>query len=338
MEGRQNNSAPPLSVKTVAIEAYFHIRTHVSPLPEQWNVAADGIAKKTLERCGIRSNDARYFWSGRSPFPTPSFSIHQDFCPCPVQLLLLAIAFPIVLLRSKNRVALYYLVLLLAIGAIFLLSISWQRWISRLHLPLFMLASPVFAVAAERIGNSRPARAVLSGMIALLWLEAAFISVYSTDRPLVNCGIVSTCNAWTSPREHRQFAPRRNLYPFLSRIVQSIVQERPAKIGLIADQDDWEYPLWGMLRRRMGDEMPRIEHIVKENADSVDAVVYLTLNRQKRPSVVFRRNFQTDPQVIQHLGNVDTEYITVLNDASASSENESFHNPLQKPVEAESVR
>jgi hypothetical protein len=155
-------------------------------------------------------------------------------------------------LRRSPGIAGYSVALTIAF-LLFCLALKWQPWHSRLHLPLFVLASPLVGVAW-----SGASRVILVTTILLSTLAA---------RPLLRNRLAPLVGAHTvlnTPRMHQQFqsfsrdpSGRERAYVAAAEALRA---ENCADVGLMLGWDDWEHPLWVLLsdrQRRAG----RIEHV-----------------------------------------------------------------------------
>ena len=78
---------------------------------------------------------------------------------------------------------------------------------------------------------------------------------YNTTRP-----ILGKDNIFTTSRMEQYFTSRPSLADSYKEAVQIISELHCSDIGLIIGGDDWEYPLWVLLREKTN-EIIRLEHV-----------------------------------------------------------------------------
>ncbi len=155
-------------------------------------------------------------------------------------------------LRRSPRLGRYGLVL----GAAFLLFclvLKWQPWHSRLHLPLFVLASPLVGVAWE-------------GVSAMLALVSVLMTALAA-RPLLQnrlAPLVGSRTVFDTPRMHQYFQSFNDVPSAGERAYVAAAQvlgaTRCRDLGLVLGWDDWEHPLWVLLAQQAGGPW-RVEHV-----------------------------------------------------------------------------
>jgi hypothetical protein len=157
---------------------------------------------------------------------------------------------------SKNRMA-WYAGLQVTAFVLFCAYMKWQPWNSRLHLPWFILWAPFVATAITslRISWINQLLPVLLLVYALPWvlinqskpllpiprsiLEMDRLSLYFFNRP-----------------EFEQ--PYREAIRFLADAGAN------QRVGLVLNEDDWEYPLWALAKDDARTQGIVFEHIFLE--------------------------------------------------------------------------
>src|SRR4029079_17605623 len=102
----------------------------------------------------------------------------------------------------------------------------------------------------------RPYRVVLAGVLCVGALPPLFLN---PDRPLVRHRPI-----YAIPRDERYFVEVRRLYPSYRAATDYIVSTGCHRIGMWSGWNDWEYPLWALLRNRSFDV--EIRHVQVESA------------------------------------------------------------------------
>lgn len=134
------------------------------------------------------------------------------------------------------------MILTLAAGILLVgMTIRWQPFNGRLHLPLFVLGAPCIALLVGRLRGPW-----LPVAVAVLTAGALPSLIANTTRPLIPWGTQARSSVLTAPREQQYFASRPSLHPSYAAMIQQIETTGCSRIGLFADYDSWEYPLWVM--------------------------------------------------------------------------------------------
>jgi hypothetical protein len=138
-------------------------------------------------------------------------------------------------------------------GAIAFCALRWQPWNSRLHLPLFILAAPLVGVGLERWRRSGAVLAAAFCLLALPSLAA------TRPRPLLGPDSVLSAS-----RTAQRFRNHPQLQLVYEAAVDHLGDAGCGRVGLVMGGDGWEYPLWPLLRSRVGADL-RIEHVLVRN-------------------------------------------------------------------------
>jgi hypothetical protein len=128
------------------------------------------------------------------------------------------------------------------VGAIsFCFVLRWQPWNSRLHLPLFVLASPFIACALDRRFSAR----VVRFLALVLFICAMPMLLRNESRPLLSRHTVLAV-----ARERLYFATVPEIYAPLVSTATLLSQSGCSKLGFISSSEDWEDLLWVVMRNR----------------------------------------------------------------------------------------
>jgi 4-amino-4-deoxy-L-arabinose transferase-like glycosyltransferase len=126
--------------------------------------------------------------------------------------------------------------LALAFG-LFCLTIRWQPWHARLHLPLFVLLAPAGGAGLARL---RSPGLLLVTLVLGGW--AVPYLVYNDRRPLLGEG-----NVRKTERRTQYFRAFPDLEPSYVGAASFLRQHGYKEVGLKFGFNDWEYPLWVLL-------------------------------------------------------------------------------------------
>jgi hypothetical protein len=186
---------------------------------------------------------------------------HEDFAGNPIHLLLIGFCGAVMIGRFKRgsrSIANSYALSLLAGYLMLCLFLKWNIYITRLHLPLFVLWS---ATIATVLSDPVFARVRIYGIVLLL-VTSQHVLFFNLTRPLIGAQSI-----FALPRLEQYF---RNSQPGIftqySYVASVLKDMQCSQIGLWLGnkQDGWEYPLWIMLRDRKIDGL-RIEHVHMRN-------------------------------------------------------------------------
>jgi hypothetical protein len=141
---------------------------------------------------------------------------------------------------------------------LFCFYLKWQPWGSRLHLPLFVLFSAFISVVMSTWKYPWLANTV---MMILIVSSLPFV-LGNSARPLIDYD--SKKSILKTGRFDQYFANRSSIKESYLAAADFVNMNKCKNIGLLLGENDWEYPLW-VLVRKMGDPIPRIEHIQVNN-------------------------------------------------------------------------
>ena len=118
---------------------------------------------------------------------------------------------------------------------VFILIFKWQPWVSRLHVPLILLAAPVAGMVLDR------ARWLLWAAALALAVVGSQALLYSQARPLTGPNHILRYE-----RPQYYFVNRPDLAAPYAQAAGVIRSSGCRDVGLVQDADSWEYPLWAL--------------------------------------------------------------------------------------------
>ena len=209
---------------------------------------------------GIAIDDPGTSWPGRTveAFWLGVLGIHEDVSGNLLHLILFMFTGAALACKKNLRSTLPYVLAVLAGFFLYGTMLRWQPWASRLHLPLFLLFSPVAGLVVAGLGKGWIERGVMLFLpiLALPWV------LFNLSRPLVSVKTPRRIfpSIFTISRQSQYFA--NNPYSEHEFLAASalITSNRCKNIGLKSDDNSWEYQLW-VLTRNNGMYGPRIEHV-----------------------------------------------------------------------------
>ncbi|MCG5454034.1 glycosyltransferase family 39 protein [Micromonospora sp. PSH03] len=237
------------------------------------------------EAIGVDPQD-RAITFGRELFPEPAWYPDEDRVAFPLAGALAVIGAVIALARPR-RIAperagslRAYAVVVLTAVLLHTAMIKWQPWGNRLLLYAVVLAVPLAglwldALLRNRAGGRRSVATVAAlTVLATSALAGVLALSYGFPRRLVGAGSVFTTSDWDT-----RFL-RRPQWADEFRWAATAVQDSGARrIGLVQQNDNWEYPWWLLLRQPDGGspDLVALQSVLPErppaDPSSVDAIV-----------------------------------------------------------------
>jgi hypothetical protein len=245
----------PAFISNALRNAALHMNTPI----ERVNHVVHRVFRTIHSRLDIDINDPRTTYDG-TRFTERVFtpSTHEDRTGNTIHFWLIIAAIPFILsskdLRRRPGV-LNYLFVTAGAAALLSLVIKWQPWNSRFHLPLFVLFAPICALV---LGNLRW-RNVADTMVVMLLVASSPWVLYNKSRPLIG-----SRNILALDRVEQYFS---NVPAFKDPFVEAargVKSSECRNIGLSLSEDDWEYPIW-VLIKPVGTETVRIQHVDVRN-------------------------------------------------------------------------
>jgi hypothetical protein len=175
----------------------------------------------------------------------------EDLAGNPVHLLLgmAALAYIIMAFRRIPKREQLMAGSFLAGGLLLVLTVRWQPFIARLHIPVLLLLPVCLLVPLER----RWPRATMAALFAavLLALPALLLNSSRPILPAVTIGWkdIPARSILVESRTAQHFVSRPELYAPYRHIVETLAQLGCRRVELAAGYDSWEYPLWAMGRK-----------------------------------------------------------------------------------------
>jgi hypothetical protein len=224
-----------------------------------------------LRVLGQDPDDPRTTWDF-TKFHVAGPSLQEEFAGNPLHLVLTLIVCGLLIWRSRSPearpavfVAAGLIVSFLAFCAVF----KWQPWHTRLHLPLFVLASGIAGAVLEQYLPR-----VATGILGMILLLGATPYVFANaSRPLIAANGPSI---FSSPRTDLYFRSRGDLLSSYPAAAQFTATQNCSAIGLVMTQSQYEYPLQVLLDNINGSKQVRVVNVTnvsRRYANTGDDVV-----------------------------------------------------------------
>jgi len=211
-----------------------NLSLHLSTPSQTINGFLQDSVKSFHNLLQVDINDPKTTWVA-TPFTIAKFNIFEDASGNLVHLILIGFTW-LWVIRQRNSTHLIYMACISSSFLLFAFVLKWQLWHSRLHLPLFVVSTPLMALWLAEI----QAKKLQNFIIILLVTQALPFLLINPSHP-----VVTTRNIFNQPRLGQYFIPR----PMLEKSYLEIAQatQSCSQIGLVAPYDTWEYPFWLLL-------------------------------------------------------------------------------------------
>ena len=255
-----NNAAYGLG--ELAVNAVRNIVVNIATQNSDYDKWLTRFVHQQLAALGLDADAPEITFPGTS-FSVITYQNNEDIAANPVQLILGAAAVIAALFRGASAFPRRrYALCVLGSTLLFLIVLRWQPWITRLQLPIFALAMPLtafFALEPESRRARLGAAAAMTGMAVLLIVVASPGLWSNYGRPLFPAGGFAY-SIWARSGDEILLHARPDLYTAYESAAVYVAQHGDSQIGLVMHGNDWEYPLWRLLRR-LDIKGLRIEHV-----------------------------------------------------------------------------
>jgi len=199
------------------------------------NRAIEKVVHKGARLVGVNIGAQKTFGYVYSCPPGSRVVFDEDYASSPLHVVLI-IVLPLLLWRMKpKREIWFYDACVIAGCSLFVCVIKWQPWITRLHLPLLILFSPLIGVVMGR-------RKGLAVWVSALLLAAAFWTIAShQNRPLTGPN-----RLMQKDRRDYYFVKKRDAALTFAKATNIINSSGCRDVGLLQSGNSWEYPLWAL--------------------------------------------------------------------------------------------
>ncbi len=206
-----------------------------------------GVIRSFHGWLGISADDPRTTWGGIKYGLIP-LQFNEITDGNLLHLILGAIGLLLILANpGRNKGLTIYSLCVLSGYVIFCFYLKWQPYFSRLHLPLFVLFTPVLGALGGRLDRTR-----IPNAISIVLLLAAMPWVlWGYSRPLL--GQPSILNMSRTSLYFRSRPPVfLKDYTLAVQYVADESQGQCSQVGIYLDHNDYEYPVMGSPRSEDG--------------------------------------------------------------------------------------
>jgi len=219
----------------------------ITPIKSVSKVEEHAI-REVCKILGLDPDDPRNTFIPAGHFAVSTMEDSEDFAANPLQVSLL-IAATLFLLVSRHLRRSEVMKYTLCVWAGFMLlawRLSWQPWISRLHMPFLVLSSLSIAVFLNEV--RRHSRFIAGIIIVVLATMSLRPLLHNVNSPFVTYRRAKS--VFTRPRTEQYFVARPEELSCYVHTIEILSMSSCRNVGLELGEDDWEYPLWALARLR----------------------------------------------------------------------------------------
>jgi len=161
----------------------------------------------------------------------------EDGGPNMIHFILIAASFVILgwgIIKLKHQPIVNILLAIVVLQVIFFCAyLKWQPWVSRLHVPMFLLAIPLVCYA---LSINKVLKKIVYVVTPVILVYALLVTLHNARRPY--------SAPMFSSRYQNYFKSKPWVYDEYNAGYTTISQSGAKSIGLVFGVDDWEYPLF----------------------------------------------------------------------------------------------
>jgi hypothetical protein len=199
----------------------------------------------------------------------------EDGGPNMIHLMLIAAAF-VILIRNvikgnRNFIVAALLAIVILQIIFFCAYLKWQPWVSRLHVPLFLLSVPLICYV---LSINKVFEKTVRVIIPVLLVYALLVVFHNNRRPYAGRMFYS--------RYQNYFTSKPLVCNEYTTVYTAITQSGAKNIGLIFGVDDWEYPLFkDAFTRQINPVYIGVDNIsmpLPQTITTLDCIISTTVN------------------------------------------------------------
>ncbi|TVR05720.1 MAG: 4-amino-4-deoxy-L-arabinose transferase [Phormidium sp. GEM2.Bin31] len=267
--GAETNSL--FSLRVFIASFFRHLSLHADWIRalqlERWIVPTTGLTEKVISiihnQLGLDLHNPDLLSPKSSRFYVPAISQYEDTSGNPIHLILIVFALLLLIsrpsLRKQQDLGVYALTLIVGFLIISFL-LTWSPWRTRLHLPLFVLFTPLVARIFVKSLHS-----IMTGCIAIILLLSIQPWLFHNQfKP-----ILGEASLFTMPRLEQYFLSQSHLKIPYQAAMAELDNLDCHRIAIGSERLWFEYPLWILLQRQAVEgEGSAIYHVAVDNSSN----------------------------------------------------------------------
>jgi 4-amino-4-deoxy-L-arabinose transferase-like glycosyltransferase len=205
----------------------------------------------------------------------------EDGGPNMIHLILIAASFVILgwsVVKGNRKVTVVVLLATVILQIIFFCAyLKWQPWVSRLHVPLFLLSVPLICYV---LSINKMFKNMVYVITPVLLVYALLVVFHNNRRPYAGRMFYS--------RYQNYFTSKPLIYDEYNAVYTAISQSGAKNIGLIFGVDDWEYPLFkDGFSKQVNPVYIGVDNISKSLPQTVTTLDYIISTTINHPFIDF---------------------------------------------------
>lgn len=242
--GGYKYSNDEMSVKITISNAVRNIGIHLEFIVEKYNRYTYQVIEKIHDYLNILLNDPRSTWP-ETKFEVQGRTMDEDVAGNLIQIVLMTLTILIYFVGVKKKKDINNYLLTILIGfVLFNMYLRWQPWNSRLQLPFFVMMSPFIGYVLGSVIYKIPK--ITKYVVVLIFGMTVQPLFASTSKPITGAN-----NIFVTERESQYFRKNPDLFLSYKLIAKEISENKCEKLGLIINGNDWEYPIWILLKNQL---------------------------------------------------------------------------------------
>ncbi|SDR87098.1 Dolichyl-phosphate-mannose-protein mannosyltransferase [Mucilaginibacter mallensis] len=205
----------------------------------------------------------------------------EDGGPNMIHFILIAAAFVILgwgIIKGNREFIVTTLLAIMILQVVFFCAyLKWQPWVSRLHVPMFLLSVPLVCYA---LSISKLFKKIVYIITPVLLVYALLVVFHNIRR--------SYSNTMFNSRYQNYFAGNPLVYDEYNAVYTAISQSGAKNIGLLFGVDDWEYPLFkDSFSRHINPFYIGVDNVSKSLPQTVPTLDYIISTTTNHPFIDF---------------------------------------------------
>ena len=139
---------------------------------------------------------------------------------------------------------------------VFAVLVKWQLWGARLQLPIFVLGCGLIGYLFYDCRRGAK-RLMMMAAVGLMFATGLYTGLMNVSRPMVR----GEGNIFLTSDEEKYFTNGKGRYQGYKQATDIVRLCKVKTLLLMFGEDDWEYPVWMLLKDRVVEHEMRIEHM-----------------------------------------------------------------------------